>query len=416
MISANELIRVIKSLVSHPIGKIVYHLSGLVRRDPDIWVFGAQKNIFYCNPKYLYLAASERKEPGQTCVWISRDRNLCVELRARGLSAEYLFSPRGAMYCLRAGFYFINCELKDISFNLSKGCVVTNLWHGIPLKKIQFDNLRNQKTELRLKRQTGESWFDRIFNPADMRGFDYVLSTSDYVTDYAFSSAFNVSKYRCLPFGYPRADILFRGESDVMAHILAHEGGQALDMANWLRKFDRRIVYMPTWRDTRGDFVRESGLDFDDLDRKLHDLNACFVLKLHPNTKIDLNVLERFKNIKVVNHRVDIYPLLPLTDALVTDYSSIYFDYLLLNKPVVFFCPDYEVYVSECRDLYLDYEEVTPGPKVRTYAELMRVIFDPELESNWREARFNVRQMFWGDYSGDASSKLIDFMQGLRKK
>ena len=78
-----------------------------------------------------------------------------------------------------------------------------------------------------------------------------------------------------------------------------------------------------------------------------------------------------YKNIFFVRPDSDADPLLPLTDILVTDYSGIYFEFLLLDRPVVFFAFDYEKYVSQDRELYFPYGEVTPGPKAKNLRELM---------------------------------------------
>src|SRR5690606_16729546 len=109
-------------------------------------------------PKYLFLHVCEHAtEYGLTPVWLTKDRTLAARLRAQGLPAHATYSLRGMYYGLKAGLYFINCDIHDISFVLSKGAKIINLWHGIPLKKIQFDNLMNDRNVQRLQRRAENS-------------------------------------------------------------------------------------------------------------------------------------------------------------------------------------------------------------------------------------------------------------------
>jgi len=98
---------------------------------------------------------------------------------------------------------------------------------------------------------------------------------------------------------------------------------------------------------------------------------------------------------------VDIYPVLDRIDILITDYSSIYFDWLLLDKPVVFFIPDYDEYTSASRELYDEYEALTAGPKVKSTKELLDRLQAVE-SVKFKMMREKIRRMIWQTEEGSA--------------
>src|SRR5690606_4293309 len=134
---------------------------------------------------------------------------------------------------LKAGLYFINCDIHDISFVLSKGAKIINLWHGIPLKKIQFDNLMNDRNVQRLQRRAENSSFERIFNPRDFVIYDHVLSATEWVAKEAFQSAFRIAPEQCLSAGYPRTDLFYRTKDDIKAFVSRHENPASSETIAW---------------------------------------------------------------------------------------------------------------------------------------------------------------------------------------
>ena len=98
----------------------------------------------------------------------------------------------------------------------------------------------------------------------------------------------------------------------------------------------------------------------------------------------------------VINKDADPYVFLKMADVLITDYSSIYFDYLLLDRPIIFFDYDLKEYLNDSRELYFDYDEFTPGEKVSNYHELKKAIFksvnsDKEYTTGYSEFRKKIR-------------------------
>jgi len=109
----------------------------------------------------------------------------------------------------------------------------------------------------------------------------------------------------------------------------------------------------------------------------------------------------------------DIYPLLPLTDCIITDYSSIYFDYLLINKPVIFFPYDYKKYIEYDRDLIFDYDTMTPGPKCYTQQELHNQIYNIVIKGtdSYYDRRQEIRKIAFDSVDGQASERIWNVIE-----
>ena len=130
---------------------------------------------------------------------------------------------------------------------------------------------------------------------------------------------------------------------------------------------------MPTYRDSGDDFVKNCGFDFNRVNVALQNTNRLLILKMHPDSKLEFS--KDYSNIKIIPKTIDIYPVLPFTNCLITDYSSIYFDYILMkDKQVILFIPDYDEYINNSRDLAFPYDEYTKGIKARTFEELFSLL------------------------------------------
>lgn len=215
------------------------------------------------------------------------------------------------------------------------------LWHGIPLKRM------NKLVDVL---------------------YDYHISTSDFVNETSLSLVVQAEKH--LDFGYPRNDLLLKEHEKL---DLLFVNLEIYDLA----KKNKVIVYMPTHRESEpsfeNKFTKELPLDLEKLNIFMKKQNVFFILKLHPFVS-KLYENENFSNIIFYESQSDIYPVLKYTDILITDYSSVYFDFLLIDKPIVFFDYDYEDYSSNMNGFVYDYEENAPGDKVKTQIELEKSI------------------------------------------
>ena len=381
----------------------LYILSFFVKRNEKIWIFGAHQNRFCENSKFLFLYCSNN-HPEIKAVWISGDRNLVNELKEKKYFALERWSLRGLYYALISKYYFFNVYSDDINFYTSGNATLINLWHGIPLKKIEFDI---EKGPLKKIFNSNISFFYKFFKPYLFIYPNYVISTSPK-TSGIFSSALKVKQSNCLDFGYPRVDVLYNNN---LTYFNKLELRLYSKIYNYKKKEKKEIIfYMPTWRSNNKDFLKDSIPNYDKLNDVLLKKNVILFIKLHPNS---ISKFSELSNIKFIDSKIDIYSILNLSDYLITDYSSIYFDYLHLNKEIIFYPFDIKNYMNKDRDLYYSYEDVTPGIKAYNFNELLEVISDLH-NLEFKQELKKIKNKFWQYNDGKASERIVKFFKGLK--
>ncbi|WP_276278974.1 CDP-glycerol glycerophosphotransferase family protein [Halorussus caseinilyticus] len=320
-------------------------------RDETLWVFGAQGGATFAdNAKYLYLhVAAER--PDIRPVWLSKNAEVVTRLQDAGFEAYHCYSLRGLLLTLRAGVVFLTQGHRDLAMPATAGAFTVLLWHGVPLKHVSWDaGFRDLPAPVRRAH-------------ADMaEEFDLLTVPGEGVAD-TFASGLRIDRERMAVVGYPRNDALFGA-------VPGEEVGAdaaALDRIGDLADDQSLVFYLPTFREWTDESVADR-LDLETLDAFLAERDATLVFKTHPRDHLELP--EGLSQVVQLPESTDIYPFLRHADALVTDYSSVYFDYLLLDRPVVFYPYDFEEYRAR-RGFYFDYEEVTPGPVARTFDQLL---------------------------------------------
>lgn len=398
-----ENIKTQAKYLSQVFGIPVYGLSHLAKRDKNLWVFGSTfGKRFADNPKYFYLYMNQYHKEIRA-VWISHDEKIVKYLQKHKLPAYHYHSKEGMEICLRAGVYIYDNYSKDISFWLSGGALKVNLWHGIPLKKIQMDNIFDK---VRHPENAWKEFYWKLRRMSDEKPIDYVLTTSENLRP-IFSSAFATE--HVLASGYPRNDsFYFPGKIKNLR--LPSE----LSMLRRLGKYSghleesRLILYMPTFRESETLFFEKT--DVEALRFWLRQNGVQLLIKLHPKSKLREHFLGlASEEIFLLAPEADPYVFLPYADALVTDYSSIYFDYLLLDRPVIFYKYDYEEYLSQSRELYFDYEEMTPGRKAADGAGLLEALENIDWEGHtdgYESERKRVRDYVFDNQEEPASKRL----------
>jgi CDP-glycerol glycerophosphotransferase (TagB/SpsB family) len=333
----------------------IYFLAGFFPRDKSIWVFGSYGNKFNDNSKYLFLFTHENYKSVKT-VWISGDRNLISYLRNKGLNAHYRWSLTGIFYALRARVYFYSSYVTDINGLTGRNSIKINLWHGIPIKKIEFDITKGKLSEI-----FKNNFFSKIFYFQHYIKPNFIISPSISVSKF-FKTSFGIEEKSFVISGFPRNSILFWYKDKVLEFIKKYEKKEVYEIIIKIRKYSKTFIYLPTWRDDNTNFIKKSGIDFSRLNDVLKRKNNILLIKFHVNTFISTEK-ENFENIIFLNNVIDIYPILPFTDCLITDYSSIYFDYKLLNKEIILFPFDKEEYLNN-REFYYDYDFVAENQVV----------------------------------------------------
>ena len=380
----------------------VYPFSFLFVRNKRKLAFGSSKNAFDGNAKYLFIyCQNERKDLDS--VWLSLSRKTVAEVKAKGLKAYYTLSIRGMWYALTSKYWFVNTYTSDIMFAFSGNAICVNLWHGVGLKRIEF-NIDSGKLAERYQKKSFEEVF---YHPEVFRKPNWVVTSTPSQTN-MFAPAFRIPEDRCLEVGYPRNEILVWPEEKRLKHIEKYEPFETKELLRKIKKENYRhvFVYMPTWRDSQREIFVQ-GFDLDKMDDILRRQKSLLLLKPHANTYVDKSVFERYKNvILLVDAGADVYPILPYTDVLITDYSSVLYDYILMeHHDVILYLYDYEDYVRE-RDFYYPFDENVVGKKVECFDALCQCIEQGDYKMDEIQ-RNRMIEKFWGDTVNNSSSQLL---------
>lgn len=376
---------------------LIYPFSFLFPRSARRLVFGSYRGGFSDNSKYLFIYAVEHCHD-LDCCWLSVNRKTVQYVRSLGLPAYWVLSPIGAWKALRAKYWFVNSYASDIMYCLSGNATIVNLWHGVGLKRCEF-NITNGALAERYVKQTFK---ERFYHPESFRKPDYLLTSTPFQTS-MFASAFRIPIDKCLELGYPRNVILTKSKESVRQFVERYEPKTTLDLIETIKQYSKVYVYMPTWRDSQKNVFAQH-MDLSQLSQVLAAQNAVLLLKPHPNTVVDS--IYQADNLILLDRTIDIYGVLPFTDVLITDYSSILYDYLLIpNKQVILYLYDYEEYVRE-RDFYYPFDENVVGKRVTTFENLVNVIKEEDYILK-EEDRASILSKFWGRTIGMDSCKEI---------
>lgn len=266
---------------------------------------------------------------------------------------------------------------------------VFQLWHAVgAIKSFGFNDLTiNKRSKIAKKR------FGLVYQK-----FHHIVVGSEEMAR-IFIDAFNVDPNVILRTGIPRTDVFYN--EDAIAKIKIK-----LFRQNRLLEKKKVILYAPTYRDD--DITNfHLQLNIEKLYKELGD-SHILILKLHPVIKNNVNNYEKTYEGFVFNYSsyTNVNDLLLITDILITDYSSIHFEFSLLKRPIVFFAYDEEKYKQK-RGMIGDYKQQVPGPIAKTTEEVIAYIkhytFDLE--------EINLFAKKWNRYSrGNASAQLINYM------
>lgn len=327
------------------------------------------------NNKYFYLYCFRNNID---CTMVTDNAEQLNELHFHNLPCAKLDTIEGDK---------IIAEAKNIIFDqgnytyfyVSPNQITIQLWHGVGLKKMA---------------------------PHTHITYDYFVSTSDWTNETNFKHIFKAKHF--VGYGYPRNDFLLQsGETEL--DLIGCD--QVLYTLVKSQTFSRTIVYMPTTREYLfGNNEQEKlsllPLDLEYFNNYLKHTNSLLIIKLHPF------IMEFFgydteksnlSNIRFHTPQGDIYPILKYTDILISDYSSIIYDFLLLDKPVILFDYDREEYEQNMGGFLFDYQKYTPGISVKTQIDLMQTLDTTDI---FNQERKKIRALFY-DHLEHLSSRLI---------
>lgn len=299
-----------------------------------------------------------------------------------------LIHSREWMDQLHNSRYLINNNNFPFYFRKRPGQIYLQTWHGTPLKRIGNHvpqaNLSLPYRSLMLRE--AEYW-------------DYLLVQNDYAAE-VIPEAFGYTG-EVINVGYPRNDTLVGVEAE--ARRLAVRNSMALQPYHFV------VLYAPTWRDNLSGpkgYRRVENLDFQMI-RELLGEGSKVIVRGHHNTAKSHGVKQ--PGIIDATHYPNINDLLLAADLMITDYSSIMFDYVVTGKPIVFLTPDLEQYRDKVRGFYFDLEDVAPGPICLSNGELFNVLSQMGAAVEAYSDRYsNFRERFSSRDDGGASARVVD--------
>ena len=346
---------------------------GQIRPDSHIWLFSSTDNSHYnYNSRYLFEYVKENL-PEITPLFVINDPELRNSLSSK-YGKQYFIeteSIQGIRQALSAGVWFTSAGLPAYGTGLHKKRLIINLWHGVPLKKIALLD-PNLKKAARI-------YFKKIFS----ENYTCILTTSHELIP-LMARSFAVSEDKIKVWGQPRNDGLFQKNDcrEILGQLFPD-----------LPEYTKTVLYAPTFRD----YGQIQLFPFKDFDQKqleafLEEKNMLLFIRTH--------VAEQGSAAPYLGKRIrflgneqaeDVTGILNIFDCLITDYSSIYIDYLLTDKPMIFLPYDRQQYLDG-RGMNFDYDDVTPGPKPETFNDFLDAL-SPK-EDFWKSERTRVNRLF----------------------
>lgn len=325
-----------------PVMKVAYSIMKTVLPINKKKVFfesGLGKN-FSDSPKEIFEVLQDEKRNFE-CVWSYNGklkRNYKDTKVIKRLSPSYY-------YHLATSRYWVNNQNFPTYIKKRKGTDYLQTWHGTPLKRMLHDIEEIQGRD--------ETYLSRVSEAVSR--WDYLVSPSRYATD-CFKSAFKYDG-SVLEEGYPRNDIFYNeNQEDIISELR--------DKLN-IDHNKKIILYAPTFRDNQTSgkrFTMDIPLDFEAFHERFGD-EYVLLIRMHVVISKRLRISEEYReSIMNVSAYPDIQELMLLSDILITDYSSVFFDYLNTDKPILYYTYDLEEYRDNLRGFYLNFEQEAPGP------------------------------------------------------
>lgn len=339
--------------------------------------------------KYIYEYINDNMPGKYKCIWVVNDRR--TDIPGNPVKVKYL-GLKWFYYTSRSKYY-VNNMRQPLWMYRRPGSVMLETWHGTPLKKLVFDMDD-------IHAATPEYKMDMY---SQSRKWDYLISDNPFSTD-VFESCFLYPRDKIIETGYPRNDILYCTDMDSRIKAIKDSLGIPSDK--------KVILYAPTWRDDEyyrpGEYQFALKLDLDTMRKRLGD-EYVILLRTHYfiADAVDISAYGGFAY--NVCRYDDIAELYLVSDICITDYSSVFFDYANLKRPILFYVYDYDRYRDRLRGFYIDMETELPGPLLYTEDELYDAIVDIESIEHIYEEKYNeFYARFCTVDDGQASKRVVE--------
>ena len=339
------------------------------------------------SPKYLYEYLYENYKDKFEFIWVINDKSTKIPgnpKKVKRFSREYFKEVAKSKYWVTNGRHPARLTKKNDQ-------VIISTWHGTPLKKLGLDIGDIYTKNPRIKEsyiKHGEEW-------------NYLISPNKYTSN-ILKSCFAYPR-DVLETGYPRNDILYNASENKINQIKKN-----LNLPN-----DKKIIlYAPTWRDDEfydtGSIKFTLKLELDKLKEAIGD-EYFILVRTHYFIADNLDLSEYEGFAFDVSRYNDIAELYLISDLLITDYSSVFFDFANLKRPILYYTYDLEKYEGMLRGFYIDIHNEVPGPLLFTTEEVIDSIKNIEsIKKEYSEKYDEFYERFCNIDDGNASKRIVN--------
>ncbi len=345
-------------------------------------------------PKYIYQYLQKHYGDKYKFIWIVDRKGIVID-------GKHVTCKRWGLrfyYYLNRSKYWVFNMRQPISIPKRDTTVLLATWHGTPLKRLVFDMEENYSATPEYKslvyRQTRE--------------WNYMLSDNPYSTE-KFQKCFLVDREQILESGYPANDPMYAPDREERAAAIKKKLG--------IDPNKKVLLYAPTWRDDNwigegGQYSFDLELDINRLEKEFGD-EYILLLRLHYFVVEHLD-MSKYGDFTVdVSSYSDVTDLYLISDMLMTDYSSVFFDYANLKRPVIFFMYDLENYRDVLHGFYLDINKDLPGPILQTNDEVVDAIKNiDKIQEEYKERYEEFYDRFCCLDDGHASQRVVETVFG----
>lgn len=393
-------LRVLARILNTRLKRIKYrHIIKTTPVDDKLILFETFMGRQYsCNPRAIYeYMIGDGRFNEYRFIWVLKDESRREDFEALQRADTVRYKSKRYYRCCASAKYFITNSNLDYSIIKRPEQIFIQTWHGTPLKRLRCDitaeygNANNTLQEIKMK------------NDIDVVRYDYFLSPSSFATE-RFISAFNLIELGksdiMIETGYPRNDLLSNYTAEEVRsirHKLGIDAGKKV------------ILYAPTFRDNQHEagqgYTYDLHLDFD----RLHDvLGDDYVILFRAHYFVaSIFDFQRYGDFIIDVSKIDdITELYLISDLLITDYSSVFFDYAVLKRPILFYMYDLDEYRDDIRGFYLDLESL-PGKIITEEDQLPCEILRTMQHWQYDEKYRTFNETFNDLEDGKASERLV---------
>jgi len=371
--------------------RIAFRVASLLPQNENTIVFESfLGNQYSDNPKAIFLYIKEN-HPEFKLYW-SLNKEVIPSFLNEDIQIIKRLSLKWVLTMARAKYWVTNTRL-PLWIPKRTNTVYLQTWHGTPLKKLGVDI-----EEVRMPGTTTEKYRRNFINEAVK--WDYLVSPNPYSTE-IFKRAFQFQG-KVIESGYPRNDVLQK-------RLISRE--DILKEMN-LPLNKKIILYAPTWRDnqfyTVGRYKLNLHLDLELFKKEFGD-NFIILLRSHYLISENINIENYSGFVYDFSSYKDISDLYLVSDVLITDYSSVFFDYAILGRPILFFVYDIEEYRDQLRGFYFDMENYAPGPLLKTNDQLIEALKKLDLDNFKPDQNYqSFIKKFCSLEDGNATKRVVD--------